>query len=190
MAKDNVSKYVILGLLSIKPMSGYDMKVWIDNGISYFWCISYGQIYPALKDFVKEGMATFTTDQEEGRPEKKVYSLTDKGRSTLEEWLREPMDRSSSSYTATLTIKVYFGSCVPKEITINHLQEAISYKEATLEALQEIEAKNIPFKEMAKELKNKGYFYRMCTLNEGVIMLKAQIQWCNETIQTLKEDIW
>jgi hypothetical protein len=67
MAKDNTTKYILLGLLSHEPMSGYDMKKRIDTTISKFWSVGYGQIYPTLNDLEEEGLI------------KKVFSETSKG---------------------------------------------------------------------------------------------------------------
>src|SRR2546423_7126877 len=41
--------YVILGLLSWRQMSGYDIKATVDNSTRFFWAASYGQIYPELR---------------------------------------------------------------------------------------------------------------------------------------------
>ena len=47
--KDNNATYVLLGLLSHNPMTGYDIKKSVATRMSYFWDLSYGQIYPTLK---------------------------------------------------------------------------------------------------------------------------------------------
>ena len=39
----------LLGLLSLRPMSGYDIRQVISESIGYFWSESYGQIYPGLE---------------------------------------------------------------------------------------------------------------------------------------------
>ena len=45
----------LLGLLSLKPMSGYEIKQMIEGSIGYFWRESFGQIYPTLKRLEKGG---------------------------------------------------------------------------------------------------------------------------------------
>ena len=47
--KENKSKYAIMGMLSMGPMSGYDIKKRFEKSLSYFWNESYGQIYPILR---------------------------------------------------------------------------------------------------------------------------------------------
>ena len=48
MPKENKTKYAILGLLSLAPMSGYDIKIITDNSIGHFWNENFGHIYPVL----------------------------------------------------------------------------------------------------------------------------------------------
>ena len=41
--------YVILGLLSEAPLSGYAIKKIVDLRFRFFWSESFGQIFPALR---------------------------------------------------------------------------------------------------------------------------------------------
>ena len=42
--------YAVLGMLSLSPMSGYDIRKESETSIGFFWSESYGQIYPALRE--------------------------------------------------------------------------------------------------------------------------------------------
>ncbi len=68
----------LLGLLSLGPMSGYEMRQMMERSTANFWTESYGQIYPALKRMVKDGLATVEEQSKDGRT-KKVYKLTGEG---------------------------------------------------------------------------------------------------------------
>ena len=72
--KPTKSKYAILGMLSIRPMSGYDVRKEIQESISNFWTESYGQIYPALKSLVAEKLVTRTVQRGVGKPDRHVYA--------------------------------------------------------------------------------------------------------------------
>ncbi len=183
-----MSRYIILGLLANKPMSGYDIKNWILNGVGHFWCISYGQIYPALRSFVDDGLANFTAGIKNERPEKKVYTITDKGRSIIEKWLREPIDFQSDRYAKLLTVKVYFGAIVGKEVTAKHVAEALDHENKKLQNLLKVHKEMTVYRKQAIEIGDSSYTYRMCTLNEGIIMVKAQIEWYKNTIELLKNE--
>ena len=73
-----------LGILSLKDATGYEIKKMVEEGIfSHFIDASFGSIYPALGQMLKEGLVTVRTEESEGRPGKKVYSITDRGRAAL-----------------------------------------------------------------------------------------------------------
>jgi PadR family transcriptional regulator AphA len=73
----------ILGLLSWKPSSGYDLKRIISNSEVFYWSGNNNQIYKSLLDLQKDGFVTHQTLVQEHLPAKKIYSITDKGLSEL-----------------------------------------------------------------------------------------------------------
>ena len=79
----NTSRHAILGVLGFCPMSGYDVKKLIERSIAHFWNESYGQIYPILNRLAAEGFAERRREKQRGKPDRHVYSLTDKGRAEL-----------------------------------------------------------------------------------------------------------
>ena len=73
-----------LGILSFKEASGYELKKEIEDGMySHFIDASYGSIYPALTQMNAEGMLTVRAEEQDGRPDKKVYAITEMGRASL-----------------------------------------------------------------------------------------------------------
>src|SRR3981081_769589 len=79
------TSYVILGMLSLRPMSGYDIKQVADNSVRHFWALSYGQIYPELKNLVDAGLVT-SADTSVRYRRRTVYSLTKSGEEALGDW--------------------------------------------------------------------------------------------------------
>jgi PadR family transcriptional regulator, regulatory protein AphA len=73
-----------LGMLSIKEASGYELKKEIEDGMfRHFIDASYGSIYPALTQMNAEGLLTVRAEEQSGRPDKKVYAITETGRAAL-----------------------------------------------------------------------------------------------------------
>lgn len=68
---------VLLGLLEIEPLSGYDLGLVIRASVGHFWNESYGQIYPNLKRLEAEGFVTSKTERQKGKPDRRVYSITE-----------------------------------------------------------------------------------------------------------------
>lgn len=73
-----------LGILSSGEASGYEIKKDIEDGLfSHFIDASYGSIYPALTQLAGEGLVTVRAEEQSGKPDKKVYAITPKGRDSL-----------------------------------------------------------------------------------------------------------
>src|SRR5215831_13022969 len=85
---DAAGKFALLGILSLCPGSGYDIKKMVESSIGYFWSESYGRIYPLLKQLAKEGLIRPQREQKDGRRERQSYAITEKGTRALVEWLR------------------------------------------------------------------------------------------------------
>ncbi|HLF21942.1 MAG TPA: PadR family transcriptional regulator [Aestuariivirga sp.] len=73
-----------LGVLSTQEASGYEIKKDIEEGLfSHFIDASYGSIYPALTQLTVEGLLTVRAEEQTGKPDKKVYAITEAGRKAL-----------------------------------------------------------------------------------------------------------
>lgn len=186
MPKDNVSRYAILGILSIRPMSGYDMKNWINYGIGYFCDISYGQIYPNLKNMAAEGLVTFTTERNESRPEKRIYTLTGDGMEVLKEWLSRPIDYNARSQNNILLLKIFFGACVPVEVTINHIKGYRDSLRKELEQISALDREMTLYREQAAEISDLSIPYRAFTMKRGIKEINSLIDWCDETVNEME----
>ena len=83
-------KTVCLGMLTDGPASGYDMKKCFESLFGHFFPAGYGSIYPALATLARNGHVEFEEVPQEGKPDRKVYSITDKGREALMKALTNP----------------------------------------------------------------------------------------------------
>jgi DNA-binding PadR family transcriptional regulator len=99
-------KYLILGLLAERPMTGYDIKKHVKAVLSSVMNASYGTLYPALHKLLQDGAVEMQEVPQKGRPAKKIYRITTRGRAELEEW---------SCVTTGLTL---VHSCVAVGLTI------------------------------------------------------------------------
>jgi len=73
-----------LGILSLQEASGYEIKKDVEDGLfSHFIDASFGSIYPALTQLAGEGFVTVREEEQTGKPDKKVYAITEAGRNAL-----------------------------------------------------------------------------------------------------------
>lgn len=80
--------YAILGYLSWKPFTGYDLKKIFEESTAMYWSGNNNQIYKALLQLQTEGLVTNETVHQEGAPSKKVYTITEKGIEGLKCWVK------------------------------------------------------------------------------------------------------
>ena len=78
----------ILGFLGERPRSGYDLKTrCFDGAAKDFWTADQAQIYRTLERLQGSKLVTATRKRQAGKPDRKVYSITELGRRTLTAWL-------------------------------------------------------------------------------------------------------
>jgi DNA-binding PadR family transcriptional regulator len=78
----------ILGLLSWRPATGYDLKKAMEASSSMYWSGNNNQIYKSLVQLQAEGLVTNEAEHREGAPSRKVYSVTQRGQEALSNWVR------------------------------------------------------------------------------------------------------
>jgi DNA-binding PadR family transcriptional regulator len=113
-------KFPILGFLMEAEATGYDLKQRFQDPVGFFYRVSDGSIYPALKKLARDGLVTLRTERR-GRRARKVYAITPRGRAHFTRMLREPaqplfvFDESQ--------VKIYFADRAP-EIALEHMERA------------------------------------------------------------------
>lgn len=74
------TRTICLGVLTRGDATGYEIKKCVEDEFGYFLEVSHSSIYPALADLRRDGQVTCTEVRQDGRPDKKVYRITDTGR--------------------------------------------------------------------------------------------------------------
>ena len=174
--KDNRTEYALLGLLTLGPMSGYDLKQISAESIGAFWQESYGQIYPALRRL--EGRGLVRSRAEGGARARRVYSVTAAGANALGRWLALPI--RPQPWRFELLLKLFFGSRVPVEVNRAHVRAFRDRHAALLEGYEARErgiAKQYPH--------HPGLPFWRITLRFGRHQSGAMVAWADETLAAL-----
>ena len=111
MSLNNSIQFAILGMVSLRPMTGYEIKQSYQQGPANFMPISYGQIYPILKKLTADGLVTGKL--EAGGRERQRYSITLAGKKLLRAWLSgtdSGASRSGAVSHRELLLKLFFTS--------------------------------------------------------------------------------
>jgi len=180
VARANRTRYPVLGALTIRPMSGYDIKKFIEGSIANFWRESYGQLYPTLRELTKEGLVDRRRDEQDGGRDRYVYRITSEGREMLREWLSEPAE--SEVPRSELLLKLFFGREVSVETSVRHVAERRDELEANLALLSAIE------QELETTMRTApGLPYWLLTIRQGMLVDQALLEWCDQAEAVLRK---
>ena len=167
------SRYALLGLLTLGPMSGYDLKKIAEQSIAHFWSESYGQIYPTLKQLVSEKLATVKEQSGNGTRARQVYSITAKGRLELEQWLAAPPQQDPPRME--LLLKLFFARQGDARAAARHVAEYLAEQRSTHQRYAEIG------RSLSKHHRdNPDLPYWLLTLRFGELITEAHIRWAEE----------
>lgn len=136
----SVLKYAILGMLNQRDMSGYALAKQFGEALAEFWPARHSQIYPELKRLDEEGLVTYQVEISGTVLEKKVYTITEKGRKEFMEWLQichkmpaTPKDESR--------LQIFFSGSLSPEQRHRLLADQLEQHRARLEHLRENQKK-------------------------------------------------
>jgi PadR family transcriptional regulator, regulatory protein AphA len=157
--------YVILGMVSREPRSGYEIKALVDNSTRFFWAASYGQIYPELKRLAEAGLVV-GSDAPRGERRRTVYAITEAGEEALKEWLRQPPRTYELREEGLL--KLFFAGVLPREEAAEILRSMREHRLGLVERLRAIEPKAL----------EKEDPYPLIVLRGGIEFNEWFAGWC------------
>jgi DNA-binding PadR family transcriptional regulator len=169
--------YVILGMVSREPRSGYEIKALVDNSTRFFWAASYGQIYPELKRLSEAGLVE-GVDAPRGERKRTVYAITVDGEEELKAWLRQPP--STYEMRDEGLLKLFFAGALPREEATPILRSMREHHRGVLERLRAIEPKAL-----AKSA--EGDPFPLMVLQGGIEFNEWFAKWCERMEAQLPE---
>jgi PadR family transcriptional regulator AphA len=164
---------VVLGMLSLGPRSGYDIKRVVDRSTRFFWAASYGQIYPELRRLEEEGLIE-GEDAPSGGRSRRVYKLTKAGHDALREWLFG--STVTIEYRDESLLRLFFADSLPREDALLLLEGRKKGHEQYLEILRAIE--NLPG--------GKDPDFVDLVLRWGIEFNEWGAQWCEQHLKRLR----
>lgn len=175
--------HTILATLGDKSYSGYDLWKEFSQTSKYYWQASQQQIYRELGKLEKEGAIASEIIPQEGRPDKKLYRITEKGIEKLKIWLLEPAE--PMAIREELLVKVIAAQLVPKSVILQEIERHRQIHAQQLSVYQEIEQQKFPDDISQLSYKQKCFY---ATLRCGIRYESNWIAWCEEAIALLSEE--
>ena len=179
MPRTNTTRYVILGLLGMRPGSGYEIRKDLGEVMGYFWNESFGQIYPALRRLTAERLVERRTERT-GARSRHVYCITPRGRTELRKWLVEPV--RPEPVRRELLLKLFFGRNVTPKVLIGHVR---AQRDRALQLGRGVAATESQVLREAKGSPDLPYW--LLTIRFGKALSRALVDWADETLAELEK---
>lgn len=173
----------MLGLLARESLTGYELAARMRERIGFFWGAGHSQIYPELAKLEARGLVAHEPVEQEGKPDKKVYSITEAGWGALVEWAAVPAEPRPTR--DEMTLKAYSLWAVgPAEAAALYRAEALRH-EGQLAEYERI--RDWMQEEWAEALRDPRTpeFASYATLRRGLGYEREYAEWCRWVAERL-----
>jgi DNA-binding PadR family transcriptional regulator len=177
-------KHALLGLLSERDATGYDLTKLFELSMSHYWHASHSQIYPLLDGMKKDGFIREKRIVRKDRSRKKVYQLTPEGCETLLAWLQapSPLPRLKDE----MMLKARFFGRLDDVRAIALLRGQQSAHQAKLDEYLKIEATYFPGAQEAPP-SSRSLLFAYFTLRRGILHEEDSVRWCRWAIGQVRK---
>ena len=177
---DTMVDKIILGLLSKKALTVYDIKMAMDKSISQFYSSSFGSINPTVKKLEQHKFISCTEQVGNGRL-KKTYSITPLGKAEYDAWLSSPIRQGRIK--DEFLVRVFFlGDSNPKERK-RLLKEYMGIVEESRESLSVL-SKDIEGRDLSS-ISQDSLKYQQVTLQFGMDYFDFKLKWIEKMMKEL-----
>ena len=180
MARVNKTRFAILGCLSVKPMSAYEIKTFMARSTAYFWMEHEAQLYPNIKKLHEQGVIDCQEEVAQKAGMRKVYHINELGLELLQEWLKQKS--ATMLYRNEFLLKLFFGNNVSTAVTLERI------KTKQIELQQELAMYQALQKEFAQLPEFERKRFALITLLYGIRLTEAELAWCDEAMKIIEQE--
>ena len=170
-------EYLILGLLILSPMTGYDLQQFIKKNLALICSPSAGSVQTALSKLEKSGNIV-VSDAVKGRRHKKIFTITDMGRSAFSAWIAQPM-QAEKVKNMELS-RLFFAGLAKPEERLAAIRDYIRQMEGTRGILCAIE-KQVQCMDPKELPSGIDWFqvlrFQRYTIQYGIAAAEFEIRW-------------
>ncbi len=160
-----------LSILYDKDATGYEIRKLSTQGeYSYFVEASFGSIYPALNKLEMGGFVTSRFEAHSGTPTKKIYSITDEGRSKFHNSLFDEI--GEDIFRSEFLLFARFASLLPVALVKQRLNERIVSLQEKRDGLKAM---------LSAELRKSDIWI----LNYGIRVIEVEIEYIKDHMHQL-----
>jgi PadR family transcriptional regulator AphA len=176
--------HALLGLINYKPTTGYNLKMAFNSSISMFWNASLPQIYRTLHQMEKNGWVSSSIERQQDKPNRKVYTLTVKGKKELRDWLSKSVEIPHPK--EEFLVKIFFGNQMNRKDLVRQIKER---RERAVQFLEKSGKEVKPVAEHYASItgaKDDVRFW-LLTLDFGRRRAKMIVEWCDSALDVIEK---
>jgi len=172
-------KHAIMVLLETEAGSGYDLLKRFKQRLGFFWQASHQQIYQQLKVMHQDGLINCQQEVQQGKPDRKIYTMTELGHEALLAWLNETC--KPQKVNDSLLVKLYGGHLLEKKVLLEEIRQHRSQHAKALVIMQEMARQYQHLEGLERTQLAMPYL----TLRRGILGEEAWQVWAQEVEEFL-----
>ncbi|MGH3318629.1 MAG: PadR family transcriptional regulator [Streptosporangiaceae bacterium] len=169
-------RHAVLAVLLDREASGYELAKRFDASVANFWHALPQQLYTELHRLEDQRLVRGRTVRQQGRPNKRVFAITQAGREALRDFAAAPT--RPGALKEDLAVKVYSAGVADPQALVTALEERAAQSAAKLERYQrQADALADP---------DGADLGPSLTLARGIAYERENVAWCNLAAQRLR----
>ncbi|MEE3719440.1 PadR family transcriptional regulator [Tumidithrix elongata RA019] len=177
-------KHTILAFLSRQPLSGYEVAKEFAEGFGgCFWKASQQQVYAELTKLEQQGDVTYEAIPQPGRLDKKIYSITDRGKQELTDWLTKPME--PTAIREDLGVMGLAGHLVPSQAIVREIERR---RQLHTDMAQQVKKLDEHFAKHLESLELKDLYMHL-VIRRAIRYQEDWVAWCDEALEAIAQTL-
>jgi len=178
--------HAILGFLDRGPQTGYDLKRrCFDAEVGHIWTADQSQVYRSLERLAAQGRVKPRLVRQSGRPDRRVFAITARGRAALAEWLREP--GPPGPIRDPVLLHLALAADLADDEIAEELSRARAAHERRLASLRAASAASATDVSAARDPRDEAL--RLMTLRAAASQARTTIDWIDECMDALHDGL-
>ncbi len=169
-------RHALLGLLTHQSATGYALNATFKAQMIHFWHAHHTQIYRELLKMEDEALVSSEHVAQHDLPDKKIYSITDRGREELIDWLRQPTSFQPKMKDENL-LRMSLLQLLPLDEAIRYVEETKAHHEQVAQQIRTFQAAH------QSEDDTLGY---LLTSEYAIRMMENYAGWADWAIEEMK----
>ncbi|MGC4790878.1 PadR family transcriptional regulator [Micromonospora sp. DT178] len=176
-------EHAILVSLLERPGSGYELARRFERSIGRFWTATHQQIYRVLKRMEADGWVTAEEVSQDGRPDKRSFSVAPAGRSALVGWLRAPVQPEAVRHELAVKIRgAAFDDAAGRAALVAEVERYRATHEETLARYLAGERRDFP----DPAAPDAAAALQHVVLRGGIAYERMVLAWLDDVLATLR----